>query len=99
MSETSADPLVRLDVKSFGGVARVKAILVGSIGNLIEWYDFYVYAAFSLYFSGSFFPGSDPVAQALSTSHRGFLRSASSCAPSAAGYSGTSAIVRAGESG
>jgi len=47
---------------------RVKAILVGSMGNLIEWFDVYAYAAFALYFAGSFFPNSDPVAQQLSTS-------------------------------
>ena len=46
---------------------RVKAIFVGSIGNLVEWYDFYCYAAFSLYFSSAFFPSSDPVAQSMST--------------------------------
>jgi MHS family alpha-ketoglutarate permease-like MFS transporter len=46
---------------------RIKAIFVGSIGNLVEWYDFYCYAAFSLYFASSFFPSSDPVAQSLST--------------------------------
>jgi MHS family alpha-ketoglutarate permease-like MFS transporter len=45
---------------------RVKAILVGSLGNLIEWYDVYAYSAFALYFAGSFFPTSDPVAQQLS---------------------------------
>ncbi len=45
---------------------RVKAILVGSAGNLVEWYDFYTYAAFSLYFSAAFFPKEDPVAQSLS---------------------------------
>jgi MHS family alpha-ketoglutarate permease-like MFS transporter len=45
---------------------RVKAILIGSMGNLIEWYDVYAYAAFSLYFAGSFFPNADPVAQQLS---------------------------------
>src|SRR5438093_565631 len=28
---------------------RLKAIFIGSIGNLVEWYDFYAYAAFSLY--------------------------------------------------
>lgn len=44
---------------------RVKAILVGSVGNLIEWYDVYAYAAFALYFAGSFFPKSDPAAQQL----------------------------------
>lgn len=48
--------------------ARIRAILVGSIGNLVEWYDFYVYSAFSLYFADAFFPGDDPVAQMLSTS-------------------------------
>jgi len=44
---------------------RLKAILVGSIGNLVEWYDFYAYTAFALYFAGSFFPGHDPVLQQL----------------------------------
>ncbi|HVJ51710.1 MAG TPA: MFS transporter [Aliidongia sp.] len=44
-------------------VKRVKAILIGSIGNLIEWFDVYAYSAFALYFAGSFFPGTDPVAQ------------------------------------
>jgi len=39
--------------------------VVGSIGNLVEWYDFYAYAAFALYFAASFFPGSDPVVQQL----------------------------------
>ena len=27
---------------------RIKAIFIGSIGNLVEWYDFYAYAAFAL---------------------------------------------------
>jgi MHS family alpha-ketoglutarate permease-like MFS transporter len=44
---------------------RVSAIFVGSIGNLVEWYDFYAYAAFALYFASAFFPGSDPVVQQL----------------------------------
>ena len=46
--------------------SRVKAILVGSIGNLIEWYDVYAYTAFALYFAPAFFPSADPVAQQLS---------------------------------
>jgi MHS family alpha-ketoglutarate permease-like MFS transporter len=45
--------------------SRVKAIFIGSIGNLVEWYDFYAYAAFALYFASSFFPGTDPVVQQL----------------------------------
>ena len=44
---------------------RVKAIFVGSVGNLVEWYDFYAYSAFALYFASSFFPGDDPVVQQL----------------------------------
>jgi MHS family alpha-ketoglutarate permease-like MFS transporter len=35
------------------------------VGNLVEWYDFYAYAAFALYFAGAFFPNSDPVVQQL----------------------------------
>lgn len=46
---------------------RLKAIFIGSAGNLVEWYDFYCYAAFALYFAGSFFPKQDPTAQAMST--------------------------------
>ena len=46
---------------------RLKAIIVGSIGNLVEWYDFYAYSAFALYFASSFFPKEDPTAQMLST--------------------------------
>ena len=45
---------------------RVKAIFIGSIGNLVEWYDFYAYAAFQLYFAAAFFPNGDAVSQQLS---------------------------------
>jgi len=44
---------------------RLTAIFIGSVGNLVEWYDFYAYAAFALYFAGAFFPNSDPVVQQL----------------------------------
>ena len=46
---------------------RIRAILIGSSGNLVEWYDFYVYAAFSLYFAKAFFPEGDQTAQLLNT--------------------------------
>ncbi|MGW4716142.1 MFS transporter [Nocardia sp. NPDC004260] len=50
------------------GERRVVAnVLRGSIGNLVEWYDWYVYAAFSVYFAKTFFPKDDPTAQLLST--------------------------------
>jgi MHS family alpha-ketoglutarate permease-like MFS transporter len=45
---------------------RIKAIFIGSVGNLVEWYDFYAYAAFALYFAHLFFPGDDVVVQQLS---------------------------------
>ncbi len=44
---------------------RLKAIFIGSAGNLIEWYDFYAYAAFALYFANSFFPEGDETVQQL----------------------------------
>ncbi len=46
----------------FANVAR------GCLGNLVEWFDWFVYASFSLYFAASFFPSGDPTAQLLSTS-------------------------------
>lgn len=45
-----------------GNVAR------GCLGNLVEWFDWFIYATFSIYFAASFFPSDDPTAQLLSTS-------------------------------
>ncbi|WP_396215559.1 MFS transporter [Gemmatimonas sp.] len=47
--------------------SRLRSIIGGSIGNLVEWYDWYAYSAFSLYFAKSFFPPADQTAQLLST--------------------------------
>ncbi len=46
---------------------RLKDIVSGSIGNLVEWYDWYAYSAFALYFSVVFFPKQSPTAQLLNT--------------------------------
>src|SRR5262249_32057861 len=46
---------------------RLASIFGGSIGNLIEWYDFYVYNFFALYFAKSFFPNANPTVQLLNT--------------------------------
>jgi len=59
-STVGTDSLRLADVRR-----RLKAIFIGSIGNLVEWYDFYAYTAFALYFAHSFFPGNDPVVQQL----------------------------------
>ena len=44
---------------------RARAIFGGSAGNLVEWYDWFVYAAFALYFAPAFFPGGDPTVQLI----------------------------------
>jgi MHS family alpha-ketoglutarate permease-like MFS transporter len=51
----------------------LRSIIGGSIGNLVEWYDWYAYSAFALYFSGSFFPENDDTAQLLNTAGVFFL--------------------------
>ncbi len=64
MTETALKPEAgHLDIADVE--RRVKAIFIGSVGNLVEWYDFYAYTAFALYFAPAFFPSSDPVVQQL----------------------------------
>ena len=46
---------------------RVKAIVGASSGNLVEWFDFYIYSFLALYFSAAFFPSGNPTTQLLNT--------------------------------
>lgn len=46
--------------------SRLRNIIGGSAGNLVEWYDWYAYSAFTLYFAPVFFPKGDSTAQLLS---------------------------------
>lgn len=46
---------------------RIFAIVAASSGNLVEWFDFYIYAFCAIYFAPAFFPKSDPTAQLLNT--------------------------------
>jgi MHS family alpha-ketoglutarate permease-like MFS transporter len=46
-------------------LARVRAIIAGSAGNFVEWFDWYTYAATALYFAPVFFPEGDQTAQLL----------------------------------
>ncbi|OON38984.1 alpha-ketoglutarate transporter [Izhakiella australiensis] len=46
---------------------RIWAIFGASSGNLVEWFDFYVYSFFSLYFAQAFFPTGDSTTQLLKT--------------------------------
>jgi MHS family alpha-ketoglutarate permease-like MFS transporter len=50
-----------------GTRTRLRSIFGASAGNLVEWYDWYTYAAMSLYFADAFFPGQDATAQLLNT--------------------------------
>lgn len=46
---------------------QLRSIISGCIGNLVEWYDWYAYAAFAIYFAPVFFPTSDPTTQLLNS--------------------------------
>ncbi|WP_347558787.1 MFS family transporter [Robbsia sp. KACC 23696] len=46
---------------------RIYAIVGASSGNLVEWFDFYVYSFCSIYFAASFFPKGDATTQLLNT--------------------------------
>ena len=45
---------------------RIRDILGGSAGNLVEWYDWYAYSVLTIYFAPVFFPKEDATAQLLS---------------------------------
>src|SRR6476619_7677112 len=47
-------------------LGRIKSIVGGSAGNLVEWYDWYAYSALTIYFAPVFFPKEDKTAQLLS---------------------------------
>ncbi len=47
----------KADQRARGGT---RAILAASVGNLLEWYDFSVYAAFAIYIGANFFPSGSP---------------------------------------
>ncbi len=60
----------RISGATTGAVSEKRVIgnvLRGSIGNLVEWYDWYAYAAFTTYFAKSFFPTTDTTAAFLGT--------------------------------
>ncbi|MBC2665512.1 MFS transporter [Novosphingobium flavum] len=73
-------PRARVTVVSRGGDAagdgaytegqrrrRLSSIVAASSGNLVEWFDFYIYAFCAIYFAPAFFPRSDPTGQLLNT--------------------------------
>jgi MHS family alpha-ketoglutarate permease-like MFS transporter len=46
---------------------RLRSIIGGSAGNLVEWYDWYAYSAFALYFASAFFPSDNRTIELLNT--------------------------------
>ena len=46
---------------------RLRSIVGGSAGNLVEWYDWFAFATFAIYFAPAFFPKGDMTAQLLNT--------------------------------
>lgn len=68
MNDTgSATPSVPTSTTQTSAASRARAILGGSAGNLVEWYDWFAYAAFSIYFAKVFFPEGDQTAQFMKT--------------------------------
>ena len=55
-----------VEAARFDRAHRLRNIVGGSAGNLVEWYDWYVYSAFTLYFAPVFFPAGDRTAELLS---------------------------------
>ncbi|MFS0718604.1 MFS transporter [Arthrobacter sp. 1P04PC] len=48
-------------------VSRTRQLAAATVGNIVEWFDWYVYSMLALYFSGQFFPKTDdPVVPLLS---------------------------------
>lgn len=62
-----AGPLPATSDRNATVARRIKSIFGGSVGNLVEWYDWYAYSAFALYFAKAFFPAGDATAQLLNT--------------------------------
>lgn len=56
-----------MTARSGSGRTPWKAVLGGSVGNLVEWYDWFVYASFATYFAAAFFPKGNATAQLLNT--------------------------------
>jgi len=67
MTATESGGALPLEAQAPGlsPLARARAILGGSAGNLVEWYDWFAYSSFTLYFAHHFFPRGDQTAQLL----------------------------------
>ena len=59
------DPRPATGIGATDTARRIWAIVGGSSGNLVEWYDFYVYSFTAIYFASEFFPKGDQTTQLL----------------------------------
>ena len=53
------------DAASVGAIRRLRSIMAGSAGNMVEVYDWFAYASFAIYFAKVFFPHGDQTLQLL----------------------------------
>lgn len=65
MSNTRLQPTA--DSRAVAPSVRLRSILGGSVGNLVEWYDWLAFSTFSLYFAQAFFPDGNQTAQLMNT--------------------------------
>jgi len=61
-AEAGAVPYTSAEVRQ-----RIRSIIAASSGNLVEWFDFYIFAFCSIYLAPQFFPKADPTVQLLNT--------------------------------
>ncbi|WP_332066049.1 MFS transporter [Bartonella sp. CB189] len=52
-------------LESYDTKNRVLSIIASASGNLVEWYDFYIYSFTSIYFASQFFPSNGDVVTEL----------------------------------
>lgn len=69
MSNAAQYPILddAIDTPRQASKRRVTSIMGACAGNLVEWYDFFVYAYTAIYFASSFFPSGDQTTQLLAT--------------------------------
>jgi MHS family alpha-ketoglutarate permease-like MFS transporter len=65
IAQPGAQPAAQPTAKPMTNVGRLRAILGGSAGNFVEWYDWFAYSSFALYFAPVFFPKGDQTSQLL----------------------------------
>lgn len=54
------------DIKQLSTTNRIRSIIAASSGNLVEWFDFYIYAFSAVYFAHNFSDSTNPTIQQIS---------------------------------